>query len=193
MYVYFDVNENTVLRVLQLIREGKADSARNVQLPVMLGLANDEGFPHQGTINFVDNQLNAKTGTIRLRGVFRNADQLLSPGLFARVRVPIGRTHNALLVTERALDNDQGQKIVYVVNEKNEVAARPIKLAQKHGGLREITEGLKAGDRVVVSGLAQIRPGLKVEPKLVNMPGQKKEQTPGFSSEKALARTSQER
>src|SRR6185436_13432368 len=146
------------------------DSARNGGLPVALALANEEGFPHRGTINFVDNQLNAKTGTIRLRGVFRNEDQLLTPGLFARVRVPIGRPHPSLLVTERALDNDQGQRIVYVVNDKNEVNARPVTTGAVHDGLREIVEGMKHGEHVVLSELAQNQPGMKVEPKLVNMP-----------------------
>src|SRR5207248_983254 len=83
-------------------------------------------FPHEGAIDFVDNQVNPKTGTMRLRGVFPNKDQVLAPGFFARVRAPIGRAHKALLVNERALDTDQGQKILYVVNEKNEVVSRPV-------------------------------------------------------------------
>ena len=94
-----------------------------------LGLANEEGFPHQGTINFVDNQVNPKTGTLRVRGVFPNKDEALSPGFFARVRVPIG-PHRALLVSDRALDNDQGQKVLYVVNDKNEVVSRPVRLGR---------------------------------------------------------------
>jgi RND family efflux transporter MFP subunit len=170
MYVYFDMDERTVLRVRQLIREGKATSAREAEWPVALGLANEEGFPHRGTINFEDNQVNPKTGTLRVRGVFSNKDELLSPGLFARVRVPIGRAHRALLVTDRAIDTDQGQKVLYVVNEKDEVVSRVVRLGALHDGLREITEGLEAGERVVVSGLQQVRPGVTVEPKLVDMP-----------------------
>src|SRR5204863_8627479 len=119
MYVYFDVDEHTALRVRQLIREGKSDSPRDGGFPVSLGLANEEGHPHQGTVNFVDNQVNPKTGTIRLRGVFPNAELVLLPGLFGRVRVPIGRPHYAVLVSDRALDTDQGQKIVYVVDNDN--------------------------------------------------------------------------
>ena len=170
MYAYFDVDERTVLRVRQLIREGKAKSAREAVWPVSLGLANEEGFPHQGTINFVDNQVNPRTGTLRVRGVFPNKDEVLSPGFFARVRVPIGRPHKALLVTDRALDTDQGQKVLYVVNEKNEVVSRPVRLGALHDGLREITDGLKPGERVIVNGLQQVRPGVTVEPKLVDMP-----------------------
>src|SRR5581483_11435650 len=136
-----------------LIREGKARSALETEWPVSLGLATEEGFPHRGTINFEDNQVNPKTGTLRVRGVFANGQEALSPGFFARVRVPIGRAHRALLVTDRAIETDQGQKVLYVVNEKNEVVARPVRLGALHHGLREITEGLNASERVIVNGL----------------------------------------
>jgi RND family efflux transporter MFP subunit len=121
----------------------------------------------------VDNQVNPRTGTIRLRGVFPNKEQVLLPGLFARVRAPIGRPHKALLVSERALDTDQGQKILYVVNDKNEVAARSVRVGALHDGLVEITAGLKAGERVIVNGLQQVQPGATVEPTVTPMPGQK--------------------
>jgi RND family efflux transporter MFP subunit len=170
MWAYFDVDEHTALRVRRLVREGKSDSPRDGGYPVALGLANEVGHPHQGTIDFVDNQVNPKTGTIRARGVFPNKEQVLVPGLFARVRSPIGRPHNALLVSDRALDTDQGQKILYVVNEKNEVVSRPVQLGMLHDGLREITDGLKPGERVIVNGLQQVRPGVTVEPKFVDMP-----------------------
>jgi RND family efflux transporter MFP subunit len=170
MYVYFDMDERTVLRVRELIREGKARSTRDSEWPVALGLATEEGFPHEGTINFEDNQVNPKTGTLRVRGVFANKDELLSPGLFARVRVPIGRAHRGLLITDRAVETDQGQKVVYVVNQKNEVVSRPVRLGPLHHGLREITEGLNAADRVITSGLQQARPGVTVDPKLADMP-----------------------
>src|SRR5262249_8824335 len=127
MYAYFDVDENTALHVRKLIREGKQDSPRDGGFPVSMGLANGEGHPHRGASNFVDNQLNPKTGTIRLRGKFPNEDNVLLPGFFARIRVPVGRPHKAVLVSERALDTDQGQKVLYVVNEKNEVVPpRPV-------------------------------------------------------------------
>jgi RND family efflux transporter MFP subunit len=170
MYTYFDVDEHTALRVRQMVREGKADSPRDGGYPVSLGLANEQGHPHEGTVNFVENQVNPKTGTIRLRGVFPNKDQALLPGLFARVRVPIGRPHKALLVSERALDADQGQKILYVVNDKNEVVSHSVRLGALHDGLREITDGLNPGERVIVKGLQQVRPGITVEPNLVDMP-----------------------
>jgi|HubBroStandDraft_6_1064221.scaffolds.fasta_scaffold31161_4 RND family efflux transporter MFP subunit len=170
IHAYFEVDELTVQRVRQLIREGKLKSSRGTAVPVSLGLAAEDGFPHQGIVNFVDNQLNPSTGTMRTRGVFPNKDELLSAGFFARVRVPVGPAHEGLLVSDRALDNDQGQKIVYVVNDKNQVVARPVRAGALHDGLREIEQGLNPGDRVVVSGLLQIRPGMTVEPKLVAMP-----------------------
>ena len=170
MYAYFDVDERTVLRVRQLIREGKVKSARDVVWPVFLGLANEEGYPHKGTIDFVDNQVNPKIGTLRLRGVFANKNELLSPGYFVRVRVPIGYPHKALLITERAIDSDQGQKIVYIVDSDGKVAIRPVRLGSLHDGLRVVEDGLGLDDRVIVTGLQQVRPGMPVEPNVVNMP-----------------------
>jgi RND family efflux transporter MFP subunit len=170
VYVYFDVDERTVQRVRQLIREGKAKSARETEWPVSLGLTTDEGHPHQGTIDFVDNQVNPRTGTLRVRAVFPNKDEAMSPGFFARVRVPVGFPRKALLVTDRAIDNDQGQRILYVVNDKNQVGSRPIQVGALHDGLREIEDGLRPGERVIVNGLQQVRPGVTVEPTLVDMP-----------------------
>jgi RND family efflux transporter MFP subunit len=172
MYAYFDVDEGAVLHVRQLIREGKVRSPRdsNSAVPVLLGLANETGYPHRGTIDFVDNQVNPQIGTVRLRGVFANEPEVLLPGYFARVRLLIGQSHGALLVTERAIDTDQGQKILYVVNDKNEVLSRPIRVGALHDGLRVIEEGVKPGERVIVNGLLQVRPGIMVTPKPVDMP-----------------------
>ena len=170
VYAYFDVDELTVQRVKQLKSEGKGSSADESGVSASLALATETGFPHQGTMDFSDNQINPKTGTLRVRGVFPNTDGRLTPGYFARVRVPIGAPHAALLVSDRSLDNDQGQKVLYVVNDKNEVVSRPVRTGGLHDGLREITDGLKSGDRVVVKGLQQVRPGMTVDPKVVDMP-----------------------
>jgi RND family efflux transporter MFP subunit len=171
VYAYFDVDERTVQRARQLNRGGKFETDNETAMPLELGLATEEGFPHHGTIDFVDNQVNAKTGTLRVRGVFSNKDGALAVGFFARVRVPLGVPHQALLVSDRALDNDQGQKILYVVNDNNEVVSHPVRVGALHDGLREITDGLKAGEQVIVNSLQQVRPGLTVEPKVVDMPG----------------------
>jgi RND family efflux transporter MFP subunit len=179
MYAYFDVDEHTVLRVKQLIREGKAKTPDDDEIPVWLGLANEAGHPHRGSIHFIDNQVNPRTGTLRVRGVFPNKDEALSPGYFARVRVPIGVPHKALLVTERALDTDQGQKVVYVVDNDNRVVTRPVKLGALHDGRRELTDGLKPGERVIVNGLQLVRPGVTVEAKLVDMPTSKGQKANG--------------
>src|SRR5882757_9611283 len=151
MYVVFYVDEQTLLYARRLIREGKAKSARDSEIPIQLGLSDSDAFPYHGLINFVDNQIDTKTGTLLVRGVFPNKDKFLSPGLMARVRVPIGEPHDALLVTERAIDTDQGQKILYVVNAKNEVMSRPIRMGALHSGLRVIESGISPGDRVIVN------------------------------------------
>jgi RND family efflux transporter MFP subunit len=170
MYAYFDMDEGTVQRLRRSAREGGARSAEAPAWPVSLGLTTEEGFPHQGTINFVDNQVNAQTGTLRIRGVFPNKDESLTAGFFARVRIPTGRPHRALLVSDRALDNDQGQKVLYVLNDRDEVVSRPVRVGALHDGLRAIEDGLKPGERVIVSGQVQVRPGMLVEPTLVPMP-----------------------
>jgi RND family efflux transporter MFP subunit len=170
MYVVFYVDEQTLLYARRLIREGKAKSARDSEIPIQLGLSDSDAFPYHGVINFVDNQVDTKTGTLLVRGVFPNKDKIFSPGLMARVRVPIGEPHDALLVTERAIDTDQGQKILYVVNSKNEVMSRPIRMGALHSGLRVIESGISPGDRVIVNGLQRVRPGVIVDPKMAEMP-----------------------
>jgi RND family efflux transporter MFP subunit len=171
IYAYVDIDEHTVLHARELIRDGKAKSARDAVLHVKLGLANEAGFPREGAINFVDNQINPKTGTLRTRAVFPNKDEFLNPGLFARVRIPMGEPHETLLVTDRAIDTDQGQKIVYVVDQDNKVDSRPVRLGAVHDGLRAIEDGLSPSDRVIVNGMQRVRPGVTVDPKLVEMPG----------------------
>lgn len=170
IYAYFEVDERTVQRIKQLIHEGRLESNEKTDIPVWLGLAAEDGLPHHGTINFVDNQVNPRTGTLRVRGMFPNTDGALVPGFFARVRVPVSAPHQAVLVSDRALDTDQGQKILYVVSGDYRVAVRPVRVGALHDGLREIADGLKPGERVIVDGLQQVRPGATVEPTLVDMP-----------------------
>ena len=187
IYAYFDVDERTMLRIRRLIRSGKVKSAREAEVSVLLGLADEEGFPHEGTINFVDNRVDATTGTLRLRGIVANPKRLFSPGMFLRVRVPIGDPHRAILVSERALGSDQGQKFVYVLNDKNEVTYRRVKVGALEGGLRVIEEGLAMGEKVIVTGLQRIRPGARVDPKMVAMTAQEPTVVPGPPPKAATA------
>jgi RND family efflux transporter MFP subunit len=179
MYVYFDIDERTLLRFLRLIREKKVDDPRTKALPVLLGLADEEGFPHAGKINFVDNKLDVATGTLRLRGEFPNPQpHILAPGLFVRVRIQVGTPHQAILIAERALGTDQGQKFLYVVDDKDVAQYRTVKVGFLHEikvgdktyPFREIVSGLSDGEKIVVSGMQRVRPGNPVDAKLREMP-----------------------
>jgi multidrug efflux system membrane fusion protein len=164
IYCYMDTDERALLKYQQLAREGKRASARDAQIPCEMGLANEEGFPHQGVVDFVDNRVDPTTGTIRARGVFSNADRSLTPGLFARLRVTGSGKYPALLIPDQAVGTDQGQKIVYVINDQDTVEYRKVKLGPIFDGLRVVHEGLQAKDWVVVNGLMSIRQGVKVNP-----------------------------
>ena len=170
IFAYFDVDEGTELRLRRLVLGGKLQSISDPKMTVDLGLADEEGFPHKGTVDFTDNQLDANTGTLRMRGVFANPDGLLAPGRFVRVRLPLGDPHEALLVSEQAIGRDQNQKYVYVVNSENEVEYRRIKVGRLYNGLREVTDGLHLGEKVIVNGLQRVRPKTKVEQEVVDMP-----------------------
>src|SRR5437764_10463269 len=150
MYAYFDVDEPTILRVRKAINEGKIKPRESsTRLPVFMGLQGEEGFPHEGDVDFVNNQLNPTTGSILVRGVFPNpkppgGTRLLSPGMFVRIRLPIGQPHPAVLVVDRAVQPDQGMKHVYVVDQKNSVQYRRATTGSlQDDGLRVITDGLK--------------------------------------------------
>ncbi|MBI2824448.1 MAG: efflux RND transporter periplasmic adaptor subunit [Planctomycetia bacterium] len=177
MYAYFDVDERTLLRVRNAINAGKLKPVRDTEeIAVLMGLQGEEGYPHQGVVNFVNNKVDPFTGTITLRGVFANPKpetgvRLLSAGLFVRIRLPLGEPHPALLVTDRAIGTDQGLKFIYVVDADNTVQYRRVTLgALQDDGLRVVTEGLKSDDWVVVAGLQQVRPKMVVSPERVEMP-----------------------
>jgi multidrug efflux system membrane fusion protein len=171
MYAYFDVDERATLRLAQLIRAGKLNLSPEAKLPVFMGMANDEAYTQRGTIDFADNRVDADTGTWRLRGLFANPHNGLSSGLYVRVRLPIGDPFPALLIAEKALGADQGQRFVYVVDANDQVEYRRIKVGRLYDGQRVVTDGLKPGEKVVVSGLQRVRPGITVTPKVVTTPG----------------------
>ena len=171
IYTYFDIDDLTFLRVNRMVREGKIKSDPNALPLVYLGMADEEGYPHAGHIDFVDNHVDPSTGTLQARGVFANADHALTPGLFVRIRLAQGSAHPALLITDRAVDTDQGQKVIYVVGKDNVVDKRPVRLGLLHDGLREIESGLKAGERVIVDGIQRVRGGITVDPAMVETAG----------------------
>jgi multidrug efflux system membrane fusion protein len=176
MHVYFDMDEPTLLRLRAARNAGLIKPDPSGQYTVLMGLQGEESFPHKGTVNFVNNQVNPATGSITVRGLFPNpkpegGTRLLSPGMFVRVRLPIGQPHPALLVIDRAIGNDQGLKFVYVVDADNKVQYRRVTTgALQEDGLRVIAEGLKAEDRVLVGGVQQVRPHAAIQPEPVPMP-----------------------
>lgn len=174
IYVYFDVDERAILRYRQLYRkgdQGAESTVKELKIPVHLALEGESGYPHKGVIDFTDNRVNPSTGTIQVRGVLPNDKRILDAGMRARVRVPIGDPHKAVLITERAIGTDQGLRFVYVVNDQNVVERRDVTLDRLSDGLQAIREGVKPEDWVVVNGIQRVRDGAKVEPKRVPMPG----------------------
>lgn len=160
VYCYFDADEMAFNRYrLRRLSRG----APPAPIPCEVGLAGEDGFPHRGQIDFFDNQVDPKTGTIRVRGTFANPDRALIPGMFAKVRVLGGPPVQALLLPAVAIGSDQGNKYVLVVNPEGVVVPRPIEVGRQHGALRVVTQGLTVEDRVIVNGLMMARPGAKVD------------------------------
>jgi membrane fusion protein, multidrug efflux system len=175
IYVYFDVDEGTVLRVRKAINEGTIKRYQEGGIPVFIALQNETSFPHKGTVDFINNQVNPNTGSLSVRGVFDNPKpangvRTLSPGMFVRVRLPIGQPHPAILVIDQAVASNQGLKSVFVVDAENKAQSRRVTTGALEGdGLRVITSGLKATDTVVVGGLQQLRSETEIKPKQVSM------------------------
>jgi multidrug efflux system membrane fusion protein len=213
MYAYFDMDEPTLLSIRRAVNEGriKVPSDRS-NIPILMGLQGEDGFPHQGYFNFINNVVNPSTGTIAVRGVFPNPKpsslpgiaagtvgllgspdgqgpllaasalypgrssagsgaRLLTPGMFVRIRLPIGQPHPALLVIDRAVGFDQGRRFVYVVDNDNKVQYRPVTTGPlQDDGLRAIASGLEKGERVVTGSLQQVRPRMEVQPEEHPMP-----------------------
>jgi multidrug efflux system membrane fusion protein len=176
IYVYVDVDEPTMLRVRRAIADGRIKSPVIRHIPVLMGLQGEDGFPHKGLVNFIDNQANPATGSIMVRGIFTNPllpgdFRLLMPGMFVRIRLPIGQPHKAVLVIDRAIGSDQGLKYVYVVSARGEIEYNRVETGPlESDGLRVVTKGLNANDHVVVSRLQKIRPGMKVQTEDIPMP-----------------------
>lgn len=171
IYLYFEGDEATYLRYIQMARAGERPSSRDAPNPVRVGLANEAGFPHVGAMDFVDNQVNSQTGTIRARAVLPNKDGLYIPGLFARVQLLGSGEYTAVLIDDRAVNTDQSQKYVLLLAAGNKIEYRRVKLGRVIEGLRIVREGLKPGDVIVVNGAQRVHPGIVVSPQTVAMQG----------------------
>ncbi len=166
VYASFDGDEDSFLRVGAMARKG-------VPVTVRIGLANETGFPHEGKLEFVDNRVDPATGSVRMRAIFKNPDDALAPGLFARVQLEsgngTGHRTKAALITDRAVGTDQDRKYVYVVNAESKAEYRPVVLGPVIDGLRVVREGVKPGEKIVVNGLQRVRPGAPVTAQLIAM------------------------
>ncbi|MEN5222005.1 MAG: efflux RND transporter periplasmic adaptor subunit [Stenotrophomonas sp.] len=170
VHVYFDADEGTFLRYAQMARKGERPSERDSELPVKVGLSGETGYPHEGKVDFLDNQVTRSTGTIRVRALLDNADRAFTPGLFARVQLLGSGQFQAMLIDDKAVLTDQDRKFVYVVDKDNKAQRRDIELGRTADGLRIVEQGLKAGDRVIIDGVQKVfMPGMPVQAKAVAM------------------------
>jgi multidrug efflux system membrane fusion protein len=169
VYAYFDADEQIFLKYTAgptgpALHDAGSHGPRGSRLPIRMALANEDGFPRTGHLDFLDNQLDGATGTIRGRAVFRNTDGQLTPGLFVRLRLAGTASYRGLLIQDRAVGTDLSKKFVYVVGPKNEIQYRSVTLGPLVDGLRVIRGGLEPGESVVVNGLQRVRPGVQVTP-----------------------------
>ncbi|BDU14860.1 efflux RND transporter periplasmic adaptor subunit [Lysobacter auxotrophicus] len=167
IYVYFESDEQSFLRYQELARKGERAETKN---PVRVGLASEQGYPHEGTVDFVDNQVDPSTGTIRARAVLRNPDRIFTPGLYARVQLQGSGQFKAMLIDDKAVLTDQDRKYVYVLGEKNAATRKDVKLGPVIDGLRVVQSGLAPTDKVIVHGVQKVFfPGMPVQPKVIAM------------------------
>lgn len=187
IYVYFDVDERRLIEHLKTISQKNVspDHIKDAKMVVEMGLSNGTDYPFAGLVDFADNQVDSSTGTMKVRAVFDNAKRLLTPGLFARVRIPEQEPHAAILIPDMALLTDQGLKYVWVVDGAGKVSRRNVKLGTVDQGLREVTEGLKAEDVVVLIGIQKVREGATVTPKMVSFDDHGQVQQPEAAAKQA--------
>ena len=165
IYAYFSISETDLLYYIDLARGKKAvGSEKGGEPTILLGLADESDFPHEGKVDYIDNTVDPDTGTIQIRAVFDNKDHFIVPGLFVRLRIPFEKVPDALLVPDQAVGMNQGGSFLYVVNEKNEVEFRKVEPGILEGHLRVIDKGLEPNDWVIVNGLQRVRPGMIVKP-----------------------------
>lgn len=166
IYVNFNVNEQDVLRIRAAAAEKGLTTKDLKETPIEVGLQTESGFPHRGKLDYAAPTVNQSTGTLAVRGILTNADRVLLPGYFVRVRVPLDQQKDALLIPDVALGSDQAGRYVLVVNKENVVEQRKVQTGPLEGELRVVEDGLKPDDRVVIAGLLRAIPGQKVDPQL---------------------------
>lgn len=166
IHCYFDAHEREVLAYMRLIQAGQQESSREGEYrnPVFMKLVDETGYPHAGHIDFVDNRIDPNTGTLRVRAIFPNPNNFLTPGMFAEVRLPGSIPHEAVLIPDIAVGTDQSETYVYVVNGAKKIERRDIELGPLRHGLRIVEAGLDGSENLVMSGLQTIRPGVEVNP-----------------------------
>lgn len=169
IYAAFDVDEQTFLKYVNPARAAATNAKKELALPVSLGLANETGYSHEGTISSVDNRIDTTSGTIRVRAVFDNKDNTLIPGLYARIRLGGGKEREAVLIAEKAIGTDQDKRFVLVVDKDNKAEYRQVQTGAAQNGLIVVDAGLQPGERIIVNGLQRVRPGAPVSPQIVNM------------------------
>ncbi|MBB3277987.1 MULTISPECIES: efflux RND transporter periplasmic adaptor subunit [Pseudoxanthomonas] len=179
VHVHFDADERAFLRYAEMARKGERPSERDGKVPVQVALADDQGFPYNGTVDFLDNQVDRSTGTIRARAVLDNKDRLFTPGLYARVRLLGSGEFKAALIDDKAVLTDQDRRYVYVVDKEGKAQRRDVKLGRMVQGLRIVEQGLVAGDRVIISGVQKVFfPGMPVNAKVVAMDAKPEDKAP---------------
>src|SRR5262249_46422039 len=164
LYVYFEANERDYLKYVRLAKSGARPSSRDFKNPVFVGAADEQGFPHEGYMDFVDNQIDRGTGTIQGRAIVPNPDGLLAPGLFVRLRLIGSGVYRALPIPHEAVQSDQAEKFVWVVDGDNRARYRKVKIGTLHDGLRMVSEGLAPEDRVIIEGVQRARPDIVLQP-----------------------------
>lgn len=169
MYAYFDVDEQTYLKYVKLTAEKKRNDPRAGDNPVYMALANERDYHHIGMVDFVDNAMDKQTGTIRVRATFDNEDNRLLPGLFVRLRTAGSGAYEGILIDDKAVGTDLNNKFVLVVGDDGTVEYRGVTLGEKVQGLRVVTQGLAAEDKIVVNGMQRVRPKMQIEPNMVDM------------------------
>src|SRR5215207_6979193 len=170
IHFYFDVDERTYLSYTQMALEGTRPSSRSTPNEVFVALSNEREPTRRGRMDFVDNRLDAATGTMRGRAIFENKDLTLTPGLFGRIRIIGSGIYRGVLLPEEAIGADQDRRVVYVVGEENKLVMKPVRLGPRIDGYRVIRDGIKGDETLVVGGLVRVRPGMQIQPQMTTLP-----------------------